>query len=110
MIGTEATAPERVAHPGYLAPVKSVGGQPVEPEPFARTEDERWHPELSPSGPVGIVLSQGSQCIVVYRNGTEIGRARMSVTGAAPLIDHALGAHRGPEQRARSVRSRPNQF
>ncbi len=29
VIGTEATEPERVAHPGYLAPVKFVGGQPV---------------------------------------------------------------------------------
>ena len=34
VIGTEATAPQRVAHPGYLAPVTFVGGQPVEPEPL----------------------------------------------------------------------------
>jgi hypothetical protein len=90
VIGTEATAPEPVAHPGYLAPVKFVGGQPVEQVPFAPTEDERWQPELSPSGPVSIVLSQGSQRIVVYRNGIEIGRARLAVTGDAPLINHAL--------------------
>src|ERR1700685_3803185 len=61
VIGTEQTAPKEVAHPGYLAPVKYAGGQPVEPEPFAPTEDERWEPELSPSGPVSIVLSQASQ-------------------------------------------------
>jgi L,D-transpeptidase catalytic domain len=90
VIGTEATAPEPVAHPGYLAPVKFVGGQPVESEPFAPTEDERWQPELSPSGPVSIVLSQGSQLVVVYRNGIEIGRARLTVTGDAPLVNHAL--------------------
>src|ERR1700684_3683382 len=48
VIGTDQTAPEQVAHPGYLAPVKFVGGQPVEPEPIAPTEDERWQPELSP--------------------------------------------------------------
>src|SRR5271166_4848213 len=40
VIGTEATAPEQVAHPGYLAPVKVVGGAPVEHVPFAPTEDE----------------------------------------------------------------------
>jgi hypothetical protein len=96
VIGTEATEPERVAHPGYLAPVTFVGGQPIERVPFAPTEDERWNPELSPSGPVSIVLSQGSQRIVVYRNGIEIGRARLTVTGDAPLINHALVLTEGP--------------
>jgi L,D-transpeptidase catalytic domain len=90
VIGTEQNAPVRVAHPGYLAPVMVVGGQPVERIPFAPTEDERWHPELSPSGPVSIVLSYGSQRIVVYRNGIEIGRARLTVTGDGTLVDHAL--------------------
>jgi L,D-transpeptidase catalytic domain len=90
VISTEQTAPVRVAHPGYLAPVMVVGGQPVERVPFAPTEDERWHPELSPIGPVSIVLSQESQRIVVYRNGVEIGRARLTVTGDAPLVNHAL--------------------
>ena len=96
VISSEVTAPERVAHPGYLAPVKFVGGQPVAPVPFAPTEDERWQPELSPSGPVSIVLSQGSQRVVVYRNGIEIGRARVIVTGDAPLVNHALVLTEGP--------------
>jgi L,D-transpeptidase catalytic domain len=96
VIGTEATAPERVAHPGYLAPVKSFGGQPIEPQPFAPTEEERWQPELSPNGPVSIVLSQGSRRVVVYRNGIEIGRARLTVIGDAPLVNHALVLTEGP--------------
>ena len=90
VIGTEATAPEPVAHPGYLAPVKFSGGQPVERRPFAPSEVERWQPELSPTGPVSIVLSQGSRRVVVFRNGIEIGRARLTVLGDAPLADHAL--------------------
>jgi L,D-transpeptidase catalytic domain len=90
VIGTEATAPERVAHPGYLAPVKFSGGQPIERRPFAPTEVERWQPDLSPVGPISIVLSQGSQRVVVYRNGIEIGRARLTVVGDAPLVNHAL--------------------
>ena len=96
VIGTEATEPERVAHPGYLAPVTFVGGQPLEREPLAPTEDDRWQPELSPSGPVSIVVSQGSQRVVVYRNGIEIGRARLTVTGDAPLVNHALVLTEGP--------------
>jgi L,D-transpeptidase catalytic domain len=96
VIGTEQTEPRQVAHPGYLAPVKYVGGQPIEPEPFAPTEEDRWQPELAPSGPVSIVLSQGSQLIVVYRDGIEIGRARLTVTGDAPLVNHALVLSEGP--------------
>src|ERR1700677_1653145 len=96
VIGTAQTAPEQVAHPGYRAPVNFVGGQPIEPETFAPKEDERWQPELSPSGPVSIVLSQASRLIVVYRNGVEIGRARLTVTGDAPLVDHALVLSNAP--------------
>src|ERR1700728_329517 len=90
VIASDATAPESVAHPGYLAPVNFAGGLPVERMPLGGTDDERWQPELSPSGPISIVLSQASQRIVVYRNGIEIGRARLTVTGDAPLVDHAL--------------------
>ena len=45
---------------------------------------------------MSILLSQGSQRLVVYRNGVEIGRARFTVTGIAPLIDHALVLAEGP--------------
>jgi hypothetical protein len=96
VIGDEATAPERVAHPGYLAPVSSARGLPVERVQFNPDEEERWHPELSPSGPVSVVLSQGSQRVVVYRNGIEIGRARLNVSGDAPLVNHALVLTEGP--------------
>jgi hypothetical protein len=96
VIGIEQKAPTRVAHPGYLAPVQARGGQPVERVPFAPTEEERWQPQLSPSGPVSIVLSQGSRRVVVYRNGIEIGRARLTVSGDAPLPNHALVLSAGP--------------
>jgi hypothetical protein len=96
VIGSDATEPESVSHPGYLAPVKFLGGQPIEGHPFAPDEEERWHPELSPSGPISIVLSQGSHRIVVYRNGIEIGRARLDVAGDAPLANHVLVLAEGP--------------
>src|ERR1700722_9660947 len=96
VIGTDATEPEQVAHPGYLAPVKFVGGEALAPDPLEPSQDDRWQPELSPSGPVSIVLSQGSHRIVVYRNGIEIGRARLVVTGDEPLTNHALVLTEGP--------------
>jgi hypothetical protein len=90
VIASDATQPESVAHPGYLAPVSFAGGKPVEPLPLAGADDESWQPELSPSGPLSIVLSQASQRIVVYRNGIEIGRARITIAGTEPLVSHVL--------------------
>jgi hypothetical protein len=96
VISTEATAPEQVAHPGYLAPVTAVGGKPVEGVPLGPADVERWDPDSSTSGPVSIVLSQGSQRIVVYRNGIEIGNSKLTISGDAPLVDHALVLAQGP--------------
>jgi L,D-transpeptidase catalytic domain len=95
VIASDATEPESVSHPGYLAPVNFVGGTPIERVPLG-SEDERWQPELSPSGPVSIVLSQASHRIVVYRNGIEIGRARLTVVGNEPLAAHVLILADGP--------------
>ena len=110
VIGTEATEPEQVAHPGYLAPVTFVGGEPIDRDPLAPSEDDRWQPELSPSGPVSIVLSQGSQRVVVYRNGIEIGRARLLVTGDAPLVNHALVLTEGPSSVANPYVPDPTKY
>ena len=96
VIGTETSASKQVTHPGYLAPVRTAGGEPLQNRPFAAGDVERWQPELSGSGPVSILLSQGSQRVVVYRNGIEIGRSRLTVTGDAPLVDHALVLSEGP--------------
>jgi hypothetical protein len=96
VIASDATEPEQVSHPGFLAPVTALGGRPVEREPLAATEDGRWQPELSPSGPVSIVLSQGSHRVIVYRNGIEIGQARLSLAGDAPFGDHVLVLTQSP--------------
>lgn len=96
VIASDATAPESVAHPGYLAPVTYVGGKPIDAIPLDGTDDEHWQPELSPSGPLSIVISQASQLIVVYRNGIEIGRARLTISGDQPLVPHALILSDGP--------------
>jgi hypothetical protein len=100
VISSETTAPPRVAHPGYLAPVSVLGGSAIAPDPLDPNQDERWQPELSESGPVSIVLSRGSQRVVVYRNGIEIGRARLTITGDEPLASHALVLAEGPSESA----------
>lgn len=95
VIGDEATEPKRVAHPGFLAPVNFHGGQPIERLPLPETAQEWWQPNRSASGPVSIVLSQGSHRIVVYRNGIEIGRARLDVVDGEQLASHTLVLMKG---------------
>jgi hypothetical protein len=40
--------------------------------------DYVWHPELSPAGPVVIIVSLPDQVMYVYRNGVRIGRSTVS--------------------------------
>lgn len=62
------------------------GGRPTTQPPLT-DETYRWHPELSPAGPVTIIVSKSDQRIVVLRNGIEIGR---SVAG---IDDPDSGSH-----------------
>src|SRR6266700_3621763 len=43
-----------------------------------KTGDYIWHPEISPSGPVVVIVSLPEQRIYVYRNGVRIGRSTVS--------------------------------
>ncbi len=52
----------------------------TEREPFAdlKAGDYVWHPEISPTGPVVIIVSIPKQVLFVYRNGIRIGRSTIS--------------------------------
>jgi hypothetical protein len=99
VIADKASAPEQVDHPGYLVPVAYKGGAPL-PEDTEPSGDVYWQPELSASGPVSIVLSQGSHRVVVYRNGIEIGSAPLTINGDQPFESHALVLVAGPSSNA----------
>lgn len=60
---------------GVLAPAREGGFGAVE-LPLGDRQAFSWQPQLSPSGPVSIIVSTGDQAVVVLRNGVEIGRAR----------------------------------
>ncbi len=50
-------------------------------EPFARAlkpGDYVWHPEVSPTGPVVVLVSLPDQVMHIYRNGVRIGRSTVS--------------------------------
>ena len=46
--------------------------------PNLKPGDYTWHPELSPAGPVVILVSLPDQFLYVYRNGVSIGRSTVS--------------------------------
>jgi hypothetical protein len=56
-----------------------------EVEPFTRAlkpGDYVWHPEVSPAGPIVVLVNLPDQIMYVYRNGVRIGRSTVS-TGKA---------------------------
>jgi hypothetical protein len=54
-------------------------GTPVAPfTPTLKPGDYVWHPELSPAGPVVVLVSLPDQTLYVYRNGVRIGRSTVS--------------------------------
>jgi hypothetical protein len=54
-------------------------GAPVAPfTPTLKPGDYAWHPEVSPAGPVVVLVSLPDQVLYVYRNGVQIGRSTIS--------------------------------
>jgi hypothetical protein len=54
-------------------------GTPVQPfTPTLKPGDYAWHPEVSPAGPVVLLVSLPDQLLYVYRNGVRIGRTTVS--------------------------------
>ncbi len=54
-------------------------GQPVAPfTPQFKPGEYVWRPEVSPAGPVVIIISLPEQILYVYRNGVRIGRTSVS--------------------------------
>jgi hypothetical protein len=78
VIATDAVAPVAVAHPPLLSPV-SATGTGDELSRLTPDEKSRWHPENAAEGPVTVVVSAADRRIIVLRNGTEIGRTRITL-------------------------------
>lgn len=83
------TAPAEVAHPGAFAPIDPKSGELDEDSRLAVGEQFRWTPEASPVGPISALMSRADQRVIVFRNGIEIGRARIVITES----DKPLGTH-----------------
>lgn len=100
VIAEQGEAPRDVVHPGLLTPV-AADGAPLAPEPRLRDDEAfRWTPAAGADGPVSLVVSGADRRLLVYRDGVEVGRARLTIRDPAqPLgthvfqaLDHAAGA------------------
>ncbi|HEY0198743.1 MAG TPA: L,D-transpeptidase [Rhodanobacter sp.] len=84
VVSQEGSQPVSVVHPRAISPIDLHTGMASNVPPLADGEMFRWHPENSPEGPVSMVLSVPDGNVIVYRNGVEIGRARIVVTDPLP--------------------------
>ena len=78
-IVVEGNAIEKIAStPGTLISPMDAKGQQVTTTALDNIEF-RWQPELSPTGPLSIVISKSDQRMIVLRNGVEIGRSVIQI-------------------------------
>jgi len=90
VIANMRTAPANVDHPPLLIPV-TAAGKASETKHLAASESYRWEPDKSPEGPVSMIISGYDKRVIVLRNGVEIGRATVKLTGSeTPLGTHAF--------------------
>ena len=76
IVSGRAGEPIAGVSPGVFSPAGERRGTHV---PLAPDESYRWQPELSPTGPLTIILSRSDGRAIVMRNGIEIGRARVEL-------------------------------
>lgn len=79
----------KLAHPAVLSAVDPREAKVVDSPDLTLTEEFRWQPENAQKGFVSIVISEKDQRLLVYRNGVEIGRTKISIT----LPEKNLGTH-----------------
>ncbi len=93
VVADEHSAPAAVAHPAALVPVDAASGKAVDVPRLSPDEAYRWQPEKAPAGPVTFLVSAADQRVLVFRDGVEIGRARITIDDpAVPLGTHAFVA------------------
>jgi hypothetical protein len=125
IVANDASTPSQVAHPGVFAPslpaaapaagatagsASAPGAGSASATTTAREprlswyEQYHWRPDLSPTGPLTIILSGADQRVLVMRNGIEIGRARFELhDGKRPLGTRAYVLLQGKRVEASQV-------
>lgn len=89
------------ARPGFFAPVEATTGTPRERQ-FSPPQRYHLSPELSPAGPLSVIISSADAQIVVVRNDIEIARTRIELPPGTRFGLHAYvmleGKGDGPDE------------
>ena len=90
VIAREGLAPEDLVHPTVASPIDPKTGIEDAAPLLGAQEQFRWEPQKSPTGPLSMVMSTADRRLFVFRNGIEVGRARIDFrNGPAPQGTHA---------------------
>ncbi len=86
VVSEAGVSADDIVHPHAVSPIDPHTGaeRPVLPLPDGQAY--AWHPELAATGPVSMLVSSADQQLVVYRNGTEIGRARAELNSGGDAL------------------------
>lgn len=78
ILGYESQA-FRLSHPVVMLPPDSKDSVVLNMLDLSPTEAFRWQAENGQDGAISLVMNKASQLLLVYRNGIEIGRAKISL-------------------------------
>jgi hypothetical protein len=102
VVAQEGRSPEDLVHPSALMPIDAASGAEQAYTRLAEGETYRWQPEAAPDGHVALLLSGADRRVLVFRNGVEIGRARIEIDDPGrPLGSHVYVVKRGVGEKPR---------
>src|SRR5690242_1039107 len=96
VVSAEGASPATIVHPSAVIPVEPQTGAERPMRPLDSGEEFRWTPQQASDGVVSIIISRTDERVLVYRNGSEIGRSRVLVRRDPPVTGtHAYVAAEG---------------
>jgi len=89
VVANAASHDPDVVSPGLFAPVDAATGRVRPPAKTLPKGEFSWTPERATQGPITLVFSTRDEEVVVMREGVEIGRAAVTLTGDPMSGTHA---------------------
>jgi len=84
VIAKEGTSPATLVHPPVGSPIDAHTGALAASDALSGLEQYRWQPERASTGMVSLLLSSSDRRLFAYRDGVEIGRARVEFRNGPP--------------------------
>lgn len=89
VIADDEHSAQALVHPGLLAPV-SPDAKAAQDLALNGKDVFTWEPEKAGAGPVSILISSADSALYAYRQGVEIGRAKLALDDPATPLGFAV--------------------